>query len=179
MKPFEILSRKIVLDSLYMPIEQQRVRLPNGEEADWFVSLASDAVVVLPITKDGSFLLQRAYKHGCESVVVEFCIGMVEKGELVDLTAMRELQEETGYKASRVEKIGELFVNPTGSQQRYHFFIAYDCEEAGDQKLDNAEQIEVIRCKNLQEVESLLFASDTKTSCVNMAGLVYLKQKHS
>ncbi len=75
MKKFKILSRELVLDNQYLPVEKQIVELPNGKTTTWFVALVSDAVIIVPQLKNGKFLLQENYKHGSGEVVTEFVLG--------------------------------------------------------------------------------------------------------
>lgn len=173
MKKFKILSRKLVLDNQYLPVEKQIVELPNGEEAEWFVALVSDAVLILPQLENGKFLLQKNYKHGSGENVIEFCAGMVDKGENPKETASRELLEETGFECEEMIKIGENFSNPTGSAMKYHYFLAKNCRKTAEPELEAAEQIEVFEVENLKKISELLTNKDTKTSSATISALKY------
>ena len=174
MKPFKILSREVILDNPYCPIEKQHVELPDGSTCDWFVNKSSDAVIIIPVLKTGEILLQKNYKHGSEKVVTEFCAGMIDSGETPEQAAARELLEETGHTSESLTKLGEVFGNPTGSSMKYHFFLAENCEKSGNQSLDEAEQIEVFSVKNLDEARKLLTDSETQTSAATLACLTLL-----
>lgn len=176
MKPFKIISREVLLDSPYMPVEKHIVELPNGKQAEWFVNTSEDAVIVIAISKTGEIILERCYKHGCQKIIIEFCACMIDEGETPIEAAERELREETGYRSGKMEKVGEVFSNPTGSQMKYHFFIATDCEKEGPQKLDGAEQIEVFFVPTLEDVEKIFFDSSSNPSCIALAGLSYLRK---
>lgn len=123
MQKFKILTREIVLDERYCPIEKQLVELPNGKTADWFVNKTPDAVIVIPILKNGRIVLQKSYKHGCGEFIWEFPAGMMDQEHCETKCAERELLEETGLKGE-LEKTGETFANATGAEMRYHFFVA-------------------------------------------------------
>lgn len=143
MKPFKIISREKVLDSKWMPIEKQIVELPNGKQSEWFINTNSDAIIIIPFLKNGQILLQKNYKHGCGTIITEFCAGMIDKNETPQKAAQRELLEETGYQAKKIIKIGESFSNPTGSIMKHHFFIGMDCEKIAEQIPEETEQIEL------------------------------------
>lgn len=176
MEPFTILSTEKVLDNPYIPVEKQRVVLPNGTEADWFITVGHDAAIIIPVLKTGEILLQRAYKHGCGKVVIEFCAGIIEKGEEPVEGAKRELLEETGHKAENMEFLGEFFCNPTGSKSKYFVFLAKDCEKVAETKFDDAEQIENFAVQNIDEVEEILFNPQIQTSTPAIAALSFLKK---
>ncbi len=175
MKPFKILSTEKILDVLYCPVEKHRVELPNGKEADWFVTTFPDAVIVVPFLPSGEVILEKTYKHGCRNIVIEFCAGIIDPGEEPLHAAHRELQEETGFTTKSMKKIGEVFANPTGSTMKYHYFVALDCQKTGPQKLDDAEQIEVFTLPDFAAAQELLLHPDTKTASTIIAALGFTK----
>lgn len=142
MRPFTVLSKKMVLRKPFCKVEEQVVRLPNGEKGTWWVHRSNDAVVVVPLLFDGKVLLQRSYKHGAGGILPEFPAGMVDDGETPKQAAKRELQEETGYAPKRLVPIGTCFANPTSTAMRYHFFIAEECEQHHEPQQEPEEQIE-------------------------------------
>jgi len=174
MKPFKILSREIILDNPYCPIEKHIVELPDGTQGEWFVNTASDAVIVIPVLKTGEILLQKNYKHGSGHIITEFCAGMIDPGETPEQAATRELLEETGHSAESFTRLGEAFANPTGSSMKYHFFLAQNCEKVSDQSLDTAEQIEIFTVKNAEEAKKLLTDPATHTSSATLSALTFL-----
>ena len=175
MKKFKILSRETLIESPYCPVEKQIVEFPNGERGEWFVNTSADAVIVIPVTVAGKIILQKSYKHGGGAEVVEFCAGMIDEGETPIEAAVRELQEETGYRSADVKKIGEVFSNPTGSTMKYHFFLARNCVKNGEQKLDLSEQIEVFLVENWEGAKDVLLNQDTQTSSATMAGVGFME----
>lgn len=175
MKKFKVLSREKVVDSPYCQIEKQRVVLPTGKEGDWYVSLNSDAVIVVPIRPDGSVILQRQYKHGGGEVVTEFCAGLVDKGETPLTAAKRELREETGYTSDNFEHLHTVFSNPTGSRMRYHYFLARDVELTDDTNFDEAEQIELVIVPSLEHARILLHDKNTLTTAGMLGALSLIK----
>jgi len=176
MKPYKILSQKRVVDSPYCCIEQQRVELPDGSEGDWFVSLKSDAVIVIPVMADGRVVLQNQYKHGGGEVVTEFCAGMVDEGEEPVDAAARELREETGYTAEEFIHLKTVFSNPTGSRMKYHYFLAKNAKLTHPTELEPAEQIELLIVKDLKAARDYLMKPETLTTA-GMIGALSLVEK--
>ncbi len=175
MKPFKVLSKKQLVDSPFCRIEQQLVELPNGSTADWFVSLQDDAVIVIPVLKDGSVLLQQQYKHGGGEIVTEFCAGMIDEGETPKQAAARELQEETGYTAENFIHLKTVFSNPTGSRMKYHYFLAKNAELTGPTNLEPAEQIELLKFPNIKATREHLLKPETLTTA-GMIGALSLAE---
>lgn len=176
MKKFKILSRELVLDSQWLPVEKQIVELPNGQTTEWFVALNTDAVVIVPQLKTGGFLLQKNYKHGSGEVVTEFCAGMIDGKDNPEETAKRELLEETGFGCENIIKIGENFSNPTGSAMKYHFFLAQGCEKCTMPTLEDAEQVEVFVVEDIAKVSQVLTDQSILTSSATISALKYVEK---
>lgn len=166
MKPFKILSRELAFDCPWSPIEKQMVELPSGKVTDWYVNLLGPSVLMIPMKKSGEILLQKNYKHGCQTVITEIPAGLVDEGESSEQAAARELREETGLHAESLEYLGEMFSNPTGSKMIYHVFLAKNCEEKFDTALEPEEQIEPFWVKNIDEAMELLFQSPTSAGAI-------------
>ena len=120
----------------------------HGERKGEFVTLAlPDWVSVIPWTRnpDGVpvFLMERQYRHGSESVTVEFPAGLTEEGESQIEAAKRELREETGMEAEIVE-LASFNPNPAFMTNRQTFFLATDLRKVGGQELDENEEIELL-----------------------------------
>ena len=64
---------------------------------------ASDFAVVVAVTEQGELVIERQYRHGIEKVIWELPAGAIEPGEDPQEAAKRELLEETGYKAEKLE----------------------------------------------------------------------------
>lgn len=117
------------LDGRTIPIEQQTH--PGG-------------VCVCAITEDNELLLVEQYRFGVDEYVLEFPAGLIEEDEDPKLTALRELQEETGYEASYIEDLGEFYLSPGYSNEIIHLFFAKDLKYVGT-NFDENEVIETFK----------------------------------
>lgn len=100
-------------------------------------------VVLVPVLDDGRLVLIRNRRFAVQRTLLELCAGTLERGEAIEVCAARELQEETGYRAARVEPLLSFYASPGSSDERVHTFVARGLV-AGAQQLDPAEQIEVV-----------------------------------
>ena len=143
---WQVLATTQVLDTPYLRIHSERVKLPNGVILpDYYIIDNRGWVGVVPVTSDGRFLINRQYKHGIGEYVLEFPAGGIDEGEDDPLVAAnRELMEESGYSAEpdKIELLSEMIANPTSAVTRIWWYLARDVRKTGEQKLDPAEEIE-------------------------------------
>jgi ADP-ribose pyrophosphatase len=99
------------------------------------------AVTILPLLDDGRVCLIRNERIAVGKNLIELPAGTLEPGEDPAATAHRELIEETGYRAERVEKLGEFFMSPGILDERMHVYVAHGLE-AGASALEPGENIE-------------------------------------
>lgn len=98
----------------------------------------------LPLFEDGCVALVRQWRYPLGRYSLEIAAGRIEPGHSPEETAARELEEELGYRASELRKIGEFFVAPGYCEERLFVYLATGLE-ASKQNLDDDEEIEVVR----------------------------------
>ena len=102
------------------------------------------SAVIVPIFDDGTVALVRQYRHAAGKFLLELPAGSLEIGEDALVGAIRELEEEVGVIAGRVEKLTEFYVSPGFVTEKMHLFLATQLTET-EQKLDGDEIIEIER----------------------------------
>jgi ADP-ribose pyrophosphatase len=102
------------------------------------------SAVILPVFDDGTVALVRQYRHPAVRYLLEAPAGTLDHGERPDDGAARELQEELGLVAGRMEKLSEFFVSPGFCEEKMWVFLAADLTE-GKQQLEDDEILDVVR----------------------------------
>lgn len=145
MQGWEILDSETVLDSPWLRVRRQRIRTAHGYEIpEYYLLDAPDIVVLVALTEDHELILVRQYRHGAARTVLELPAGLMEPTDPSPArTAERELLEETGYRAARLEALGHLYPSPARQTNRTHCFLALGCRRAGEPGGDPSEQIEL------------------------------------
>jgi len=105
---------------------RERLRLPMGLEASFGWLRHPPTLMVVPRWADGRLLLLRRYRPGVGLRLLEFPAGTLDEGEDPLTTMERELQEETGYAASRWDALGAMLPCPGYSDEVIHLFLARD-----------------------------------------------------
>jgi ADP-ribose pyrophosphatase len=102
------------------------VLLPNGKQATREIVEHPGAVAVVPVLPDGSILMVCQFRHPVGLVLREIPAGKLSPGEDPDECARRELEEETGYRAGRLERKASVFTGPGFTDEVIHIYIADD-----------------------------------------------------
>jgi ADP-ribose pyrophosphatase len=102
------------------------VLLPNGREATREVVEHPGAVAIVPVLSDGKILLVRQFRYPVEKILLEIPAGKLDAGEAPEACAARELEEETGYRAQRLERKSSIFTGPGFSDEVIHIFVAHE-----------------------------------------------------
>lgn len=98
----------------------------------------------LPLFDDGSIALVRQWRYPLGRYSLEIAAGRIEPGHTPEETAARELEEELGYRAGELRKIGEFNVAPGYCEERLFVYLATGLEPC-PQNLDEDEEIEAVR----------------------------------
>lgn len=112
------------------------------------------AVCVLGVLEDGRIPMIRNYRLAVSSWEWELPAGTLEKGEAPSVCAIRELEEETGYRAARAERIGTFLTTPGMTDELMHAFVATGLSKT-QQALETGERIEVHE-KSVDEAMAML-----------------------
>ena len=102
------------------------------------------SAVILPVFDDGTVVLVRQYRHPAVRYLLEAPAGTLFDGERPEMGAARELEEELGLVAGRMEKLSEFFVSPGFLEEKMWVYLATELSE-GKQRLDDDEILDIVR----------------------------------
>ncbi|HRH42041.1 MAG TPA: NUDIX hydrolase [Pyrinomonadaceae bacterium] len=164
----EIISSEQILATKLFNVSRSTVR--EGEityQRD--LILHSGSAVIIPVFDDETVALVRQYRHAAGKYLLELPAGSLEKGESPEICAAREVQEEIGYNAGKIELLTEFYVSPGFLNEKMFVFLATELTEVG-QNLDDDELLSVERF-SFPEIYQMIFQGefeDAKT----MLGLI-------
>jgi ADP-ribose pyrophosphatase len=144
----ELREVKIAGERVYsgriLDVEVDRVRLPHGGEALREVVRHRGAVVILPLFGDGRLVLVRQHRYPTGEILLELPAGKLDPGEPPVACALRELEEETGWRAAEAADLGWFYTTPGFSDEVLHAFFATGLEPSSDHRPDPDEAIEIV-----------------------------------
>jgi ADP-ribose pyrophosphatase len=112
------------------------------------------SAVIIPVFSDGTIALVRQYRHAAVRYLLEIPAGTLNRGEAPEEGAARELEEELGFVAGRMEKLSEFFVSPGFCEEKMWLYMATELVET-EQRLEQDELIEVCRFPLNQTLEMI------------------------
>ncbi|NMB74855.1 MAG: NUDIX hydrolase [Myxococcales bacterium] len=137
------LSEKEQYRARIFSVWKGRFRSPHDQrERDYDLVRAPHWINVIPLTREGKVVLIRQYRPGTHEICVEVPGGMVDPGEEPLEAARRELTEETGYRAERIEPLGVVAPNPAFQNNLTYSYLAQNAYPAESQHPDEDEHIE-------------------------------------
>lgn len=127
-EPPEQLKQRLLYQGRKFNFEVTRLRLPNKSEGEWECIRHPGGALAVPVTNDGKLILLRQYRFAAQGRLLEFPAGTVEPNENPAETIKREIEEETGYRAHKWQKLGQFFLCPGYSDEIIYAFLAQDLE---------------------------------------------------
>ncbi|MFB2833726.1 NUDIX hydrolase [Floridanema evergladense] len=127
-EPPEIIKQRLFYQGRKFNFEVTRLRLPNKVEGDWECIRHPGGALAVPVTPEGKLILLRQYRFAAQGRLLEFPAGTIEINEDPFSTIQREIEEETGYRANKWQKLGEFFLAPGYSDEIIYAFLAQDLQ---------------------------------------------------
>ena len=171
-RPWTRISEGPATDYKILTVREVQVADPrDGSKHPRVLIESPDWVNIIPVTREGQVVLIRQFRFGVWANTLEIPGGMTEPGEDPQASAARELEEETGYRPSRVVPLGSCHPNPALQGNRTWSFLAEGCEKvsAGDQ--DEGEDI-AVELVNRSEIPRLIREGQITHSLVLVAFLL-------
>jgi len=165
-------SEQLVRGS-FLDVRRDTVRLADGHTVTREYIVHPGAVVVVPLLPDGRLLMERQYRYPLGRVLLEFPAGKIDPGEAPAVTAVRELVEETGYRAAEWARAGVLHNAAAYSTEGIEVWFARGLT-LGERALDHGELIELVLVHE-SELDALA-ARGELTDAKTLIGLLWLQK---
>jgi len=168
----ELVEARQAYRGAFLDVRCDRVRLPNGNIALREYIVHPGAVMIVPLQGDGRLVVERQYRHPLARVMLEFPAGKIDPGEPPLQCAVRELAEETGYRAREWARAGILHNAIAYSSEGIEVWFARGLT-AGDAVLDDGEFLDVASA-GVDELMALAQRGEI-TDAKTLIGLLWLQ----
>lgn len=171
MEKFERLERTLVHKGAIIDYYQDTVKVPNGNVVKWDFIGHKGAAAVVAVNNDGKLLMVRQYRNALDRETLEIPAGGLESvEEPTDAAAARELEEETGYKAGKLELLISIRTTVAFCNEKIDIYVASDLIPSR-QHLDEDEFINV-ESYDIEELKQMIYdckIQDAKTVAAILA----------
>lgn len=133
------------------------------------------AVAVVPVLDDGRLVLIRNRRDAVDAWLFELCAGKLERGEDPAAAAGRELEEETGYVATTIEKLGEFYTSPGFADELMRVFEARGLRPSA-QRLEEDERI-VVEIRTVDETMDMIASGEIRDGKTLAGLLLWLRRR--
>jgi ADP-ribose pyrophosphatase len=162
---FEIVDRKENYAGPIFTAYTDKIKMPDGKiiKRD-AIEKRHNASAVIAVKENGNIVLVRQYRHSANGEVLEIPAGIIDEGETALECAVRELEEETGLKAAKMEFLFKFYTSIGFCDEIVNIFVARDLMP-GVQNLDEDESVE-LKEYPLKETIEMIFDGrivDSKT----------------
>jgi len=177
----EITKREVVYNGKFIRLVHKHFN--NSKQTGVWESIErttgdKDAVVITAFTPENELILERNWRAGAECFVIQLPAGLNDKpGETEEEAARRELLEETGYLADKLEPIMRAPEAPGLLPTGLSHYIARDVRYVGQENPDAAEQIEVIKVPLPELTDFLLHLPPDTVLDLRVPGLLWIMEK--
>ena len=172
---WETLTVEQVADCRIFLVHRNRRRSPSSGRGGTFHTISSaDWVNVLALTEEGNVVMIRQYRHGADEVTLEIPGGIIDPGESPEEAGARELLEETGYSAKKLETIGVVNPNPALFDNTAYTILATGARLVSSPSPDDLEEI-AVELYSMSQINQMLMEGGITHSLVLNAFLWYSK----
>ena len=156
----------------FLDVRRDLIALPDGSETRREYIVHPGAVMIVPILDDERLVVERQWRYPIGQAMLEFPAGKLERGEPVLSCAVRELEEETGYRADEWARAGILHNAIAYSTEGIEIWFARGLQ-AGPRRLDAGEFLDVAEA-SLEELDAAA-RGGTLTDAKTLIGLLWLQ----
>lgn len=152
------ISSEMIYEGRILNLRKDKVHVKDNKTSYREIVEHNGGVALAAVTPGGKLVMVRQYRKAAEKAVLEVPAGKIEKDEDHRLTAERELKEETGYSAGKIEYITSFYSSIGYSTEVIYLYYATDLTP-GETNFDDNESIEILEY-DLKEMKEMIFSGE-------------------
>ncbi|MGM8211678.1 NUDIX hydrolase [Virgibacillus sp. W0430] len=118
------IESEVIFKGKIITVQLDKVELPNGKTSYRELVKHPGAVAIIPINLENKIVLVEQYRKPLERSIIEIPAGKIEVGEEPEITAIRELEEETNYTTAQLKYITSFYTSPGFANELIHIYYA-------------------------------------------------------
>lgn len=174
---YKLLKSQILYRGKVFDHQVDEIQYDSGNIGIREIAVHPGGAVVAPIKEDGKIILVKQFRYPLQKTLIELPAGKLDKNEDPLNCAVRELEEETGYKAKDFIKLGAIYTAPGYCTEILHIYKAIGLIEGNHNREEGEQGMELLELTQEEVVKMILSGeiNDAKT----IAGIFYLQKTNS
>lgn len=150
---FILLESDLIYAGSIISLYVDKIKSPEGRVMEREVVKHPDAVGIVAINKRKEIVFVKQYRHAIDADLLEIPAGLLADSESPEECAVRELKEETGYRAGAVHKLAEFYTSAGFTDERFYLYFTDEIEEGEPERDEGEEGMQVERIPFIKAVE--------------------------
>ena len=164
---FKIVKSEILYKGKVFDLQVDEIKYNSGNRGIREIAVHPGGAVIVPVKEDGKIVMITQFRYPFNKFMLEFPAGKLDKDEDPLKCAVRELEEETGYKSKNVFKLGEICTTPGFCSEVLHLYFAEGLTPGNHKREEGEDGMEVFEF-TIEEIEEKIIGgeiNDAKTIC--------------
>lgn len=161
------IKRELMYHGVVVDFYKDTMKMPNGHEVEWDLISHKGAAAVVAVKDDGTLFMVTQYRNPLERMTLELPAGgLNSREEPSEVCALRELEEETGYIAGKMEHLIDIYTTVAFCDEKISLYVATDLK-LSRQNLDEDEFLDVVSY-SVEDLIQMIYdgkIQDSKTIC--------------
>ena len=164
------LATEVIFEGRVVRLRIDTIETIDGRQSTREIIEHDDCITVIPVDENGDILLVKQFRRPTGKDLLEIPAGGIDPGEDAETAVIREMQEETGYRPQKLERLGGFYSSPGFCTEYLHLYLATDLVP-GRLYAEDTEAIELVRMPPDDIIK--LITSGKIEDAKTIAGLLY------
>ncbi len=170
---YKLLKSEIRFKGKVFDHQVDEIEYESGNKGIREIAIHPGGAVVVPVKDDGKIILVKQFRYPLQKPLIELPAGKLDKDEDPLVCATRELEEETGYKAEEIKKLGKIYTAPGYCTEILHIYSAKGLTAGNHNREEGELEMEILEL-SLNEIETMISNGEI-TDAKTIVGIFYLK----
>lgn len=173
MKNFKVIKSETLFRGKVFDLQVDQIEYNSGNPGVREIAIHPGGAVVVPVKDDGRIIFVKQFRYPLQKVLLELPAGKLEIGEDPLKCATRELEEETGYKAEEITKLGAIYTTPGFCTEVLHIYMAKGLTPGNHNREEGEHGMEVLELTR-EEIEEKIKNGDL-VDAKSLSGILMAK----
>ena len=174
---YKLLKSEIRYKGKVFDHQVDEIEYESGNKGIREIAIHPGGAVVVPVKDDGKIILVKQFRYPLQKTLIELPAGKLDKSEDPLVCATRELEEETGYTAKEIKKLGEIYTAPGYCTEVLHIYSASGLTSGNHNREEGEHGMEILEF-SMDQIEKMILSGEI-TDAKTIVGIYYIKNLYN